>query len=301
MLGLGSRGSRLYTVAEDQETSHIDSPCESVTAGKNDAEKLKDVLKKQLETNPPDLLHFRGHGHADIDVLGMKTSEFNTALTESTKATGKKFPVILLESCLMGNVNALQGLSDAAHFALVSEEVLNVTALPLERILGETKPDMSPRERALQIVEQVKGADKLDTLVAVDLSQLKQVGKATEKLKAGLRSEIENGKGKEVRDTLRACEPFPRKWNTGYQKSLRGKLGLRDVGDVGNAIEKSDLSESTKEAAEMVKGSADRAIIGKALGKGYESGLGLSLRTDDLLPNPASLSGLWYTVKDKLS
>lgn len=70
------------------------------------------------------VVHVFGHGNGIRGMASLQPSEVGKALVEAKEKSGREADVLLLESCMMGNVEALHHLSGGGQVAVASERPL---------------------------------------------------------------------------------------------------------------------------------------------------------------------------------
>ncbi|MBI3928900.1 MAG: hypothetical protein HY319_25385 [Armatimonadetes bacterium] len=287
VLTTGAGGRRLFSVRADQAKGVVDSERLTPPAGPEqlNSEELAEYIASHWNPDAINIVHVRGHGHADLDVAGMPTSEFVKGLQGASRRIGGKLGVVLLESCIMANLQALKGMQGCTPVVVASEEVLGTTALPLPRLIADVaEGGGTPQEIAQRMLTVTAVHGKADTLAMIDVDRLGELDRSYQNLAGQLKQETQAGQGDEVRAALKKCDLFPRRWNDYSQKSLRGQLQLRDLGEVAHAVQESHLSEQTRQAAARVEETLGQAVR-RITSANYEKVAGFSVKTGDVLPS----------------
>ncbi len=172
-------GRRVYEIVPDA-SKRIDSVGQATQAGTGD------LLATGLTPYPNSMhvVHMVGHGRGYRQSAGVAFSQFCQALQQTVAAAGRPLDLLIMESCLQGNLEALTALAPLARYALVSEDTLNGKVLGrlttrAVRDLAE-RETVSARELGTTMMNQIRD-DEYDfgtrplwptTLALVDLSKV---------------------------------------------------------------------------------------------------------------------------------
>lgn len=178
-------GRRSYTI----EDGKLSAPCNAQPERRfSSAEEIKQNLVDTMRAYPSRLqvAHVFSHGSGHVENLaGVPPRAFGQALRDAAAETGRAPDVLLLESCLMGNLEALAGFTGGAQWAVASEKTLHFNAS--EADLGQnllTGPSLaeafsqhaqSGEQLARNLVDQVSRQKQAqNTVAAINLGALSQ-------------------------------------------------------------------------------------------------------------------------------
>ena len=125
-------GSKSFNLDQDTTKGRVDSTVDDRTFHhKTSASELSEFVEKSYRENPDaeQIIWVQGHGYGHQEVASMKASELASALRSANAASGLKPELLVLNSCLMGNLEALAHLKDSAESIIASEKVISVNAL----------------------------------------------------------------------------------------------------------------------------------------------------------------------------
>ncbi len=180
-------GTRTYQIGPDQ-TDGIDSAVQSQSdqIRPATASEVGSFMQSHFQEGATNIAYLTGHGWGPWKVASMLTRDLAGAFN------GKVQPdVVVFESCLMGNLEALSMLEGKARVALVSEELMvaggmGAGHMPVRAMLANAaKQGGTPREIGSRMVQLAEKAG-VPTLAAIDLDQLddllEKLGKLCERL-----------------------------------------------------------------------------------------------------------------------
>jgi len=277
-----SGGSRHhFQIVSDKQADTIDSPA-TVCPGMGEltSDELADQIVSQWKPGAYNLVHVRGHGHAHEDVMGMPTNDFVKGLKKAKERLGQPIPTLLMESCLMSNLEVLNGMAGSVQTVIASEEVLKADALPHREMFGSVLSNSSdPKEVAQNMVEVASKEGKADTLVALDVDRIPEVKRNVDDLKSCLGADHRKPLAKEARRVMKESKRFPRYQ---FETHYRRKLDLRDLGEVAGSLQSAGLDQTVAAKAEKILDSVAGATLAMTRGEGYESASGLSVRSSSI-------------------
>lgn len=172
-------GRRVFDIVPDK-TDKIDSQ------GREDSRPIGQFLGDGLKSFPQAMhvVHLAGHGRGYRQSAGHSLKTTAAALQQAVAATGRPIDLLLMESCLQSNLEALTTLAPLARYALVSEDsipgmVLDRLTVKALRDLSQT-PELEPRQLGLAALHQISpletefGGRPLwpDTLALIDLGKV---------------------------------------------------------------------------------------------------------------------------------
>ncbi|MBM3465330.1 MAG: hypothetical protein FJX76_24820 [Armatimonadetes bacterium] len=214
-------GRRTYRIEADR-TPAIDSrplTSEPLSAAPRSGD-VTDFLVSSARSHPGGLtvVHLLGHGLAYRAGAGMPFAEYNQVLADTASRRRAPADLLLLESCLQGNLEALQATAPHARYAVVSEEILSATVMG--EMLKETvreKGDraVTPREFGAALVDHASRASgafgaRAQTLTLVDMQRVWALNEAVGRLGDLLADEVADGRLDGIRAALSGTETYPR-------------------------------------------------------------------------------------------
>lgn len=259
-------GTRLYQITQDRSDG-IDSTLLDQSDQKRPATpaELGGFFGSRFQEGDTNIAYVAGHGWGPWKVASMLTRDFAAAMDKA----GTQPDVVVFESCLMGNLEALSLLRGKARVAVVSEELMVAGGLggghlPIRAMLaGAARQGGTPQEIGQRMVEQA-GRAGVPTLAAIDLDQLDTVfsklGELSERLLA-----LPPEKKQALRQALHESLPVP-----ASDHQLGGKADFSDLGDFLTRVGKVDPG------AAAVREALDRAVIARTATSENASTTGLS-------------------------
>ena len=280
--GPGARGE--FKIVADEKPDEIDS---LETPQNGHGEHTVDSMARHIVDNWKEdsynLVHVRAHGHAHQDVMGMPTKDFLSALDKAGKAVGRPIGTLLIESCLMGSLEVLNGMSGSVSSVIASQEVLNAKALPHQEMFASALDGpMVPRAVATRMMQAAREYGTADTLIAIEPAKLGAVGNSLKELKGELdsRSSTDRAFRRSAKKALKSSAQFPRR---GVETGYRRKLDLRDLGELAGSFDSKEFGTEVVQKARETKKALDDAVIDVVRGPGYETASGLSVRSESVL------------------
>lgn len=263
------KGTRTYEIVADQ-TDGIDSRVISQSDSVRPATpgELSAFVTQHLEPGQTNVLYIAGHGWGPWKVASMHT----TALAVAVEKSQVKPDLVVFESCLMGNLEALSLLRQHASVAVVSEELmvaggLGAGQLPIKSMLARAaREGGSPHEMGQRMVEVARQAG-VPTLAAVDLKGLDRLlGELDDLAQAALKDLPTRREA--LREALQASQKVPQ-----IDHELGGTADFADLGDFLKRLKALGLP-----ADEAVQALGE-AVLAHTAGPGNEATTGLSFCT----------------------
>jgi Clostripain family len=279
MPGPDWKGSRTYDIAADKGPG-IDSAALATTTGEahpNGAD-FKSFVASSLDPNRTNVVFAVGHGLGYHSTASLPIEQFKDAMETAAAKNGKKADVLVLESCLMSNVEALNELKDSAHVAIVSEESLAVDALPVrEMMTGAALQGGTAQEIGRRMVETASQNANISTIAAIDLDRMEPFMRNLDVLGSALNQEIASGHKADIQHAAKQAQAYPQ----GAMELLNRKLiHFSDFGGFLDGLTASaNLSADTKKAVADTKQTFADLIIAHHEGKGYEPASGVSFQS----------------------
>jgi len=233
----GWEGRRTYRIEADR-TPAIDSPAvldEPLPATRQPSD-VAAFLASSVIACPRGLtvVHMLGHGLAYRAGAGMPFGAYRQVLADTAARRGGPVDLLLLESCLQGNLEALQATSPSARYAVVSEELLPATVVG-EMLKGavQEKGDraVTPRELGTALVGHAADASgalgsHVQTLTMVDMQRIPALTEAVGRLGDLLADEVADGRVEGIRGALEGTETYPK---LPVYRHMAGALALGDL------------------------------------------------------------------------
>ena len=211
-------GTRTYDLSADPVLLQ-----ESASSAPPSPQALGGALADALESHPSrhTAIVLGGHGAGYLGTKGMSLNEVAEALAQTTRRTGHKTDLLILHSCLMGNLEALRPLAPYAHYALVSENSQAPQALALD----EKAWQGDARTVGNALVQAASTGRGVTTQSLIDLSRVEELSQSLEQLAPELEKDPEK--------TARAfAQPFP----LGHSEVAQTTLGVSDLGILLHAL-----------------------------------------------------------------
>lgn len=272
-------GTRTFRLGKDVQPGRIDSPVvhESPDTATPEPRELGEFLGREMRRFPGarHAVMLSGHGMAWDNVVGLGMDQVGEALDHAKRVSGKKPDLLILESCLMGNVEALHALAGTARFAVVSEETMGADGLPWERILkAASKKDVSAEALGKAMVRLSPDEEGgVDTLGLVDLDRMPAVASAVEALGRSLQALASTWRS-EIRDSFKQAEALPRGGAPGVEAG-----SLVDLGGLVRNLEARIADPAVHRATRAVRRALAEAVVAHKASSSYREGTeGLSIQ-----------------------
>ncbi|MCE7872524.1 hypothetical protein DYH09_19385 [bacterium CPR1] len=287
-------GTRRYEVARSPGTGRKRS-LESTVISQHDNQDhgqpstLSDFLRWGVESYPAEHYlvvvgdhgkGFLGTGFDEVHKSTLQMPELRQALEQS----GLKPDVLVLDACLMGQLEVAYELKGRAGYLVGSEEIVGRDGLPHVDVLGwlAAHPESTGRELAETMVELAENdqiarmdenrPDAAVQLSALDLGQVEAVRKACDRL-AGLLME-----DRVPRSTLKYLIGRTQRFNP--DSEARPERDFRDLGHFADRLLGSSkvTDPLVRQAAEQLKTELEGLVVRQHnAGDGVEEATGLSV------------------------
>jgi hypothetical protein len=272
------QGRRTYEIAADK-TDGFDS---AVTSDEPQEVKpaygdFSELLRSSMDPSKTNVVYLMGHGLGYRQAASMPVSEVRDSLQDAARRTGAKADVLVMESCLMGNMEALNELSSSATVAVVSEETLSVDAMPVREMMADAaKNGGTPQEIGRRMVEIAAHEKGIDTLAAIDLTRMPALMSSLDTLGKSLAADVQAGHGKEIKDAVKHAMKYPQ----GKMMFLdRAMIKFSDLGNFLDQIPDLPVSSASAAAARTARQAMKDAVIAGMTGDGYGRSSGMSFQT----------------------
>lgn len=201
-------GTRTYDLT--REPVVLPTPPQSIGAG------LAETLKNHPSEHTAILLG--GHGAGYLGAKGQSLAGLAETLQEATQ--GQKVDLLILHSCLLGNLETLRQLAPFAHYAVVSEN--SQAPRPLDLDPKDFQGDA--RTLGTALVEAASTGKGVTTQSLIDLSKMEALSQSLERLAPELEK-----RPAETRAAL--AQPFPL-----GSEAAQTVLGVADLGILLHAL-----------------------------------------------------------------
>lgn len=288
-------GTRHFEVIADQ-TRGFDSPAsfqaEAPTRGR-EVDPVTEFLRQNMGKYPGSLqvVHLAGHGHGYHANSGFSSGEFKKVVDILEQSPPE---VLLLDSCLGGNLENVAQLKDAAGYIVVSEENIPIGDLPQSfkaALQAGTTPDA--RSLGLSLINHARSGPNTasPTLALVDTSELPSLLQAVDGLGSRLAQE---GRNEVVEQAIRESKRFP---HHGWLK--KRLLNFGDLKMFAQNLARNHPLKATRAQADLVLKELAEAVPAHQSGAEYAQTGGLSVQ----LPGSGNqkLRGLLPRVPHQLS
>lgn len=293
-------GTRVYQVKPDSGGA-IDSKLVSSTdALKPSADRVIEFIASQMKAYPrgTTVVHIVGHGLGYHASSGFSFDDYKKIIGEATKQAGRPIDLLVVESCLEGNMEAMMGTIPGARYVIVSEESIPAMVLPdlMGQAMKEQNNENAPVDaRALgeSIVRNARGRTGVSTLALVDMEKLPGLSGSVDKLGTLLAQEVKDGRVAGIQDAIEHTTTFPA---SSVEGDMGQKLGMGDLKQFAENILKvygdtstgkaavnqesaaSPRATEIKEAATQILQHLKETVPELSTGSGYEGTGGLSIQ-----------------------
>lgn len=226
---------------------------------KRDVPSVSDFLANGMKKYPKEditVVHMMGHGLGYRQTAGLGYKDYKSVVEDTVQKAGRPIDVLLLESCLEGNLEAVAGVGDKARYVLVSEETIkagavgdlladttvrtNGQALTAEQ-WGQSMVDAANRMQASG--DPMQAALAPETLALVDTQKLPAVVSAVDTLGGLLKSEMATH-GEALQTAIKNTQLYPKMWP---HRSTGEKLGMGDLGHFCRNLERVYTGQSLEQ------------------------------------------------------
>lgn len=234
---------------------------------------LAEQMKKYPDGNV--VVTLTGHGLYYRHLAGVQGDAFEGMLQTATREGGRPIDVIVLESCLSGNLEALNAMYPSARYAVVSEE--SIAAGAVGRMFEATAKAtagqaVTPRELAERIVSAGKGDKGVETLAVVDLSKLPALNEALDRFGGTLLEQVNGGNVHAIRGAVSNTMVFPlhsasiaRQFAVGDLRQFTENLLTAHAGDPSAA------ATAVRGSAQGVLDALDDAVVSVTMTDAYKA------------------------------
>lgn len=253
-------GTRIYEVGPDVRPHRIDSPpVSSRPALKPEPSEITHFMADSLRRFPAQVMAcmISGHGTAYQALAGFDVAQWKQMLEDVARQSGRKLDVLVCESCLTGNLEALRQLKDTARYAVVSAQTMEAEGLPWTSIMnGLPSSGLTAEGFARSIVEKADAAGAVQTLAVVDLSRIEPLAEAVENMGGALRQAVAAGEVAAVTQALGGARAL------GLKNPIAQSLfSMRDLGEIAARVEKQVNDPAARAAARAVTQACRQAVV----------------------------------------
>lgn len=237
-------GRRTYEIEADK-TAAVDSKIVS----QGDLPKVRypqditNFLASNMKKYPSGttVVHMVGHGLGYRYSAGLPFNAYTRVLADTTAQAGRPTDVLLLESCLQGNLEALSASSAYARYAVLSEETVTagvVGDLLTNAVTHTAGQSLTPRDFGKQLIKEADAIGQptslkdmkpgAETLTLIDMTKVPALVSAVDKLGTVLADEVGDGRTEFIRGAVDGTEEYPK---PGIMKRTRDLLAIGDLKD----------------------------------------------------------------------
>jgi len=276
-------GTRTFHM-EGDERQMISSESEV----KKDQEAVSDFIAENIKKYPEGtvVVHFMGHGLMYRHVAGMSGTDFTRVLAQATEKAGRPIDVLVLESCLVGNMETMNALKPYARYVVASEETINAgatTAVFQKALQSSSARELTPRELATEMVRAAQGQKGIETYALIDTSQLPRLNGTLNQVASTLTAEIRDSRGGPIQQALKETPLYPKvdsgsaaMLQVGDIRSLMENL-KKQYGNGGPAASSPGAGEICRQASEVIA-SLDSTVIKFVNTDSYKDSGGISVQ-----------------------
>lgn len=219
-----------------------------------------------------------GHGLAWQECAQHPVTTLRQCLEDSARQAGRKPDVLVLESCLMSNLESLNTLRDTARYAIVSEETMGASGLPWQEVFDDLPSHgLTAQSFGRRVIDASAKSDQIDTLALIDLQKVAPLASAVEALAKTLRKAVTAGHGDAVRAALDGSLSFPK----GSTTADRAWFDVRDLGQITRSVRRGVPDPAVKQAAEQVDACLRDAVVASTSSDGYKAATHISIQGHD--------------------
>jgi hypothetical protein len=283
------KGRRLYEVAaDDGPTIASQARVQSTNRKADTVEQLRAYLEKYSRPCDTSVFFVAGHGKGYTMMADNTVSDVARAFERHPQ------DLMILESCLMGNLESLTLLGDSAKVILASEKPITAGALPLRAMLADAVArGGTPQEMAARMMHKVQGHNEqsarlreqacegsplealrqrvqsppIETYAAFDMAAVKRLNARLDELGGRL---LKESAGPEGTAAIKLAISGARK--------IEGSDDLRDLGDFLVAVSQGEFAEETRGAARQALAHLDACTLGRVVEASDRPLSGLSFR-----------------------
>lgn len=282
-------GRRHYEVVADQtrgfdSTVTWEAPREERPAGMGPmvrppargSEEVQEFLKTSMAKYPSSLkvVHLAGHGNGYAQSSGFGYEEFGRVI----QAVDGAADLLVLDTCLGGNLEALARVAEAAPFVLVSEENIEMGVIPetLRKTLaqlGDEPTDARALGTALIAQASTVSGAVPETLALVDTSKLADLNDSVGELGSLLADEVRQGRRDRLKPVLERASRFPR--SSWLERKM---VALGDLKLLVEDLQMTRGDDAIGRAAGEVVSALDEAVVARQTSGPYRGTGGISIQ-----------------------
>jgi len=298
-------GTRVYNV-QPNSSGAIDSELLSQSdALKPDAKTATEFIASQMKEYPGSttVVHMVGHGLAYHSSSGFDFKEYQKILRDASEQAGRPIDLLVVESCLEGNMEAVIATMPSARYVIISEESISAGILPdlmsqsLNDLMSQQGDTQQTRIDARQLgelmIEKGRNSGNLSTLALVDMEKVPALSKSVDHFGSLLSQESKTGRTSGIITAVKNTPVYPQGSVTG---DMGEKLGMGDLktfaenilrvygdsstgkGEVSQESVSSPQAEEIREAAKDILASLSEAVPTSTTSSRYDGAGGLSIQ-----------------------
>lgn len=299
-------GTKVYHV-EPNSSKAIDSKTLNQTdALKPDTKTATDFIASQMKEYPKSttVVHMVGHGLAYHASSGFDFKEYQKVLKDASEQAGRPIDLLVVESCLEGNVEAVISTMPSARYVIISEESIAAGILPdlMKQSLNEMMAQQGKDGQQTQIdakqlgelmVKKGQQNKNLSTLALVDMEKVPALTKSVDQLGSLLAQESKAGRTSGIVDAVKGTPVYPA---GNVEGDMGQKLGMGDLktfaenilraygdtstgkGEVNREAAASPQAQQIRDAAKEVLEKLNDAVPAVTANGSYSGAGGLSIQ-----------------------
>jgi hypothetical protein len=299
-------GTRVYHV-EPNSTTAIDSKMTGQTGAlKPDAKAATDFIASQMKEYPKSttVVHMVGHGLAYHASSGFDFKDYQKVLKDASEQAGRPIDLLVVESCLEGNVEAVISTMPSARYVIISEESIAAGILPdlmkqsLNEMMAQQGNDgqqaqIDAKQLGELIVKKGQQNKNLSTLALVDMEKVPALTKSVDQLGSLLAKETKAGRTSGIVDAVKGTPVYPA---GNVEGDMGQKLGMGDLktfaenilrtygdtstgkGEINQEAASSPQAQQVRDAAKEVLDKLNEAVPAVTANGSYSGAGGLSIQ-----------------------
>ncbi|MHB2021602.1 MAG: clostripain-related cysteine peptidase [Candidatus Xenobia bacterium] len=274
-------GHREYAMENGQR---VLTDNEATPASEN-PDKIADFLAASLKAHPGmSVVHLSGHGNSWHSTAGLNFPAYQKVLEETAQKTGHPIDLLLLDSCLAGNSEAVISVAPTTHYALVSEETTDAGTFPslLQRTLSDPKVKAdSPEALGRAILGHIQdGPGSPSTLALVDMQKVPELKQALDRLGHQLAVETKAGNTTAIQQAITATPVYPQE---SVYADVAKELAIGDLQTFAQKlVDTTPATSALHQDAQATLTALHHVVIAQHNSSAYASAGGLSVQ----LPRP---------------
>ena len=270
------RGTRTFEIGPDSSAridSKVGAESPEIEARPSDLTRFLAANMKKFPAQVTTVL-VGGHGLAWQECAQHSVTTLRDCLEASAQQAGRKPDVLVLESCLMSNLESLDILKDTARYAVVSEETMGASGMPWPEVLQDLpKRGLTAASFGRRVIDASAKSDQIDTLALIDLQKIAPLSQAFESMATAVRVAVAKGHGDAVRKALDGAMSFPK-----GMEADRSWFDVRDLGQVTRALRQGVPDPAVHRATDQVEACLQDAVVASTATTAYKAASHISIQ-----------------------